>query len=217
MRDHQIIVESGRSRRGLCKFEFGNDLSLYISPFSRKGNYYYGAQVLANGQVEKTFPFTEQVCVPKRPRVSIHETGDVHIRFGRQKVGPLRIPPIITLRGQHIATVTFDYFDRLPVFHGDLKDTFQLTNLRIELKEKALSARLRIYLNGERPHFSANCDHVMPINQPDRPTLYVGLSAVTQSPLGSGISIKRGVTIICGWDPTKPALVEQEFLYLRGE
>jgi len=76
---------------------------------------------MAEHQVVDTFDFTDQQATDRMPKLSIHESGRVHIRVGDTTVGPVYTPQLATLRGEHIAAVATDVFEGLPVFQGILR------------------------------------------------------------------------------------------------
>jgi hypothetical protein len=88
----RLYIRRGDRVRAILLVEFGKDLSFYLTPLAKKGDYYYGEELLAAAQVEKTFPFSNQHQARKAPRLSFHENGFVHVKVGRKKVGPLQIP-----------------------------------------------------------------------------------------------------------------------------
>ena len=58
------------------------------------------------GQSTDTFNFREQIGADSTPKLSIHNSGQVHIYANEQaKAGPVFIPPLDDLRGEHVATV----------------------------------------------------------------------------------------------------------------
>src|SRR5262249_32923265 len=79
------------------------DASLYLVPYARSGNYFYGAQSVRAGQADFEVRFREHVTALARPKLSIHESGDVHIYADEStKAGPINIRPVSEFRGEHI-------------------------------------------------------------------------------------------------------------------
>jgi hypothetical protein len=74
----------------------GRDASLYLVPYATRGDYFYGEQTFAPGQRDAQIKFREQVAAERRPKLSIHASGQVHIYADEApKVGPVRIPPLV--------------------------------------------------------------------------------------------------------------------------
>lgn len=117
----RILVDYGGQLHSLCKLGFvGND-SIYLFPYALCSKYFYGGRSMAEHQVVDTFDFTDQQATDRMPKLSIHESGRVHIRVGDTTVGPVYTPQLATLRGEHIAAVATDVFEGLPVFQGILR------------------------------------------------------------------------------------------------
>src|SRR6266542_1317431 len=82
-----------------------SDASLYLVPYSRNGEYYYGEHRHPAGRADVEVKFKDQVAAMARPKLSIHESGDVHIYANDSpKAGPLRVRNIKEFRGEHIAS-----------------------------------------------------------------------------------------------------------------
>ena len=117
LREIRILIQWRDSLRKLCKIAFtANDASLYLFPYALEGRYYYGGKTMLSTQANLSFDFTEDIFREQTPKLSIHEKGQVHVYADKQKAGPLFIPPLATLTGQHIASVCPDAFESLPTF-----------------------------------------------------------------------------------------------------
>jgi len=126
-REVRILILWRNSIRKLCKIAFGsNDASLYLFPYALQGIYYYGSKSLPERQVRLTFDFKNDIFEEHTPKLSIHQTGQVHIYAGSEKAGPLFIPPLTDYTGQHIATVCPDAFESLPIFDKKIRESGSL-------------------------------------------------------------------------------------------
>jgi len=148
------------------------------------------------------------------PKVSIHESGRIHIRIGRQQAGPLSIPPAGQLRGEHIASISVDRFDQLPPVSGPLRKSGRTIDFMMDVPDSVHSGRFCLYLNGIAPKFlSASVPFYVRLLRPSLSApLYLGIAPLGQAPIADPAS-RQGVTVICGWNPANPT----DFLYLRGE
>jgi hypothetical protein len=218
MRETRILVEWRNSLRKLCKIAFSSrDASLYLFPYAKLGNYYYGSKTMQARQMSLSFDFTEDIFQQHTPKLSIHETGQVHVFMGAEKVGPLCIPPLTTLTGQHIASVSPDAFESLPIFTEKLRVVGAEVDQVIPVADEAVNGRLAVYVNGDRPAFcSKNRGLIFTLRRSTiaRP-LYFGVNFVGRPQIG--VDGQKGVTIVAGWNPLRPKDVNFDFLYIRGE
>ena len=216
LRELHILVSHQAVCRRLCKLAFTrNDASIYLFAYARHGNYFYGGRSLLERQAQDTFDFTQQSESKDIPKLSIHQSGSVHAKVGKVPVDPLRISPLATLRGQHIATVCADSFGGLPPFKPGRNSGATIYHI-IPVEKGVDSGRLAIYINGIEPQFvSKRCRLIIQLRRPCiRRCLHVGLAPIAQFPLGT--NDKPGVTVIAGWDPTRPINSTQDYLYIRG-
>jgi hypothetical protein len=217
LRELQILVSHQGVSRRLCKLAFSRrDASIYLFAFAQHGNYFYGGRSLSERQAQDTFDFIQQLESKDVPKLSIHESGQVRVRVGAVRVRPLQIPPLTTLRGQHIATVCADSFSGLPPFNGNVRNPGATIHHVIAVEKGVDSGRLAIYINGIEPQFvSKRCRLIIQLKRPRiRGCLHVGLAPIAQFPLGT--NDKAGVTVIAGWDPTRGIDSTQDYLYIRG-
>ena len=161
-------------------------------------------------KLNRTFDFQEQQSSQTVPKISIHQSGRVHIRTTRQEAGPLIIPALDTLCGEHVASVSVDRFDALLT----LKTAPRTSDALIRVLDGVVSGRFAIYVNGREPKFkSSNVKLYVRLTRQCLSTpLYIGIAPLGQNPIADP-KCKQGVTIICGWDPFKST----KFLYLRGQ
>ena len=214
----RILVECEQSLRSVCKIFFtANDASVYLVPYAAHGRYFYGGRSLGEQQVEDTFDFTTQLSSGDVPTLSIHQSGQVHVKVGAVRAGPLHIPQLTKLRGEHVATVCLDVFDGLPEHLGALEAEGSELDHVIPVETGVESGRLAMYVNGIEASFRCpQCRLMIRLVRSSLPQpVYIGLAPKAQLPLGSGP--RRGVTVIAGWDPTLPTGAPQDYLYLRGE
>lgn len=218
IREVRILIEWQKSIRKLCKIAFSStDASLYLFPYASQGYYYSGSKTMPEQHGSQTFNFTEDIFQANTPKLSIHESGQIHVSMGGKKVGPLFVPALETLTGQHIASVSPDAFDALPVFKGTVRNTASEADHIIPADDDAINGRLALYVNGFKPLFACtDCRLTFNLSRStiSRP-LYIGIKPIGQ-PLIS-VDSPKGVTIIAGWDPQKPKDKELDYLYIRGE
>lgn len=218
LREIRLLVQQDDLIWKVCKLAFSNtDASIYIFPYARAGYYYYGSQSIPEMQIQHTFNFVEHgVSSDSIPKLSIHESGQVHVIMANGKAGPLSIPPLTSLRGQHIATVSIDSFQELPEFNGQLRQAGATRDLLIPAEAEAQSGRLAFYLNGQERSFDApECGIVVTLRRPTllRP-LHLGIAPKAQEVLGA--ENQQGVTVISGWDPNRTNSQDMDYLYVRG-
>jgi hypothetical protein len=201
IREFRILADQRGDLRSLCKIALSqSDGSLYLFPYAAGGSFHFGRSSIPADEGQATIPFDDQETSPRTPKLSIHETGQVHIQAGERRVRPMSIPPLSDLRGQHVASVTcvrfsaLAHFDRAPRLGGAERD------LIIPVGEGVESGRLALYVNGEAPAFPGKDAITFALRRPtlERP-LYLRLTPYSQPPLGE----EGGATVImaAGWNP----------------
>ena len=165
---------------------------------------------------EEKIHFLEDLSSPDIPKISIHESGQVHLVAGQDQIGPLQIPHLSDLRGQHIATIVVDDFSNLsklttlPKLHG--KDIDHI----IPIPEEVKGGRLVFYIAGDKPAFEAQ-DFPMVVSMARKTLsnpLYIGIKTISQGLMGEPEA--RGIMVIAGWDPTGTYQQGADFIYIRG-
>lgn len=218
LREVRFLVQWRNSLRKLCKIAFSSkDASLYLFPYALKGKYHYGKKTLQAQQEYLTFNFKKDIFDDQTPKLSIHESGQVHVFMGEKKAGPLYIPPLDTLRGEHITTVSPDAFENLPLFEGKFKKEGSSIDNIIYVPDEAINDRLALYVNGFEPSFMcSDCPNTFTITRPtiSRP-LYLGIKPLGQRKIC--VDTTKGVTIIAGWNPLTLSDESVDFLFIRGE
>lgn len=202
--------------RRLCKVAFSHrDASLYLFPYAAHGKYYYGGRSFAENQLQDSFNFTNGFSAESIPKLSIHESGQVHVVAARQRVDPLQIPRLDTLTGQHVATACPDAIEALPLF-GHPLGLGPALDIVISASELTDNARIALYINGSEPVF--DCGPSRAIISMTRSTLttplYVCIRAVRQARLVPGL--EGGITCVAGWNPLTPEDGPFDYLYIRG-
>jgi hypothetical protein len=180
------------------------DASLYLRAFGPEGRFFFGQHSIPAGQREVTAPFDTQRSSTAVPHLSLHESGQVHIKKGNQMVaGPMFIPHLSDLRGQHVATIQIVRFDRLapsdetPRTSGDRRD------IVIPAEPGVESGRHPVYVNGQAESFASGRFPAIrftlrreTLAQP----LYVGFGVYAQKRIDED-DRGSGVILIAGWDP----------------
>ena len=217
LRKVRILAEHEGHLRLVCKLFFtDNDFSVYLIPYAKLGRYFFGTSSFKEREIDKTVDFTEQLNSDVVPHLSIHDSGQVSVRDTMQQAGPLSIGPLVDLRGEHVATVTADGFDGLPLFEGEPRTSGGEIDHVIPVETGVGSGRPAMYVNGESPSFAYACRLTFTLDRMGRPKpLYVGVAPIAQSPLGD--LARRGVTVISGWVPSVGVQEKSSFIYLRGE
>ncbi len=214
MNSSRMIVEYQGRNKGFFKIAFSQqDASLYIFPYGPIGRYFYGQQRMNENAINHSFSFREQFDSEEIPKLSIHESGRIHIHYnGSQIAGPIYTLPLDRWRGQHLTTITADSFATLADYQRVLRDTGAEIDTVTPCGAGVVSGRMAIYCNGEREEFASNCRVVFRLERVTlgRP-LYLGISPIAQDPIGTG-----GVTVICGWNPVRERMAEQDFLFIRA-
>lgn len=222
LRRLHIYVQTNKFLRHLGRIELGkSDPSIYVYPYGRTGHYSYGVGSFENEEaVTTTFDFREQQQDSILPHLSIHTSGQCHIRNvgsrdpGFKQAGPLKKSTVANWSGQHVATIETDLIRVLPKANGLLSETPEEHNIVLNAKEYD-SAALVLFLNGSARKFRepiVNFSYELARGAYN--PAYLG-ACWTKKPLRTPISDARGVTLIGGWDG--PARDSDNFLFLRAE
>lgn len=202
VRSVRILVEQGATIRRLCRLAWAaDDASLYILPYGVEGRFHFGQASVPASEASSTVPFNDQETSASMPKLSLHESGQVHIKAGSAMVGPMYIPPLADLRGQHVATATCSRFEALPLFEGEPKTTGSVIDLAVPASDALESGRCVIYINGQEPVFAGAAQMQARFVRPslDQP-LYVGFLTVGQAALNDGPD-SDSVIVTAGWNP----------------
>jgi hypothetical protein len=211
----RVFVEYEGKLRRACEISLTNrDASVYLQPAAAQGIYHFGQGAFLPGEQSVTFNYKGQFSAAQEPHVSLHQSGQVHIRTRRgPKAGPLQIAALLELRGQHVATVSADTVHGFPEYRGDRENLHADFDRIVYVEDGLESGRFAIYLNGESPTFAAPQDRIaftLTIQNAQLPRpLYLGLAPRGQLPL----SDEEGVVAIAGFDPDGRG---DDFLFLRG-
>lgn len=193
-----------------------SDASLYLVPYARNGEYYYGEQHHPAGQADVEVKFKEQVPAAARPKLSIHESGEVHIYANESpKAGPLKGRSVKEYRGEHIASVQCDHVSLLPVHVGATRITRAQADVTVGVPDDVDAGVMCIYANGERNLFKTQQLHfARSVRCRDGSEVWYGFGFYARGALGPGD--EGGVTVLAGFDALRSEFEDQDFLFLRG-
>jgi hypothetical protein len=203
----------GRLRTAAKLLFTGGDASIYLIPYASTGTYFYGRRLLGSGQADDAFDFREQLQASSNPKLSIHETGQVHIQANDGvKAGPVTIPPLCALRGDHIATVQWDSTAAVPQLAKKANGTGSETVWCFGVPEDVEAGRLLIHANGQSAAFRIEQVHrVIQVQSSAGEPIFLRATAVASEPW-----TEHGISVLAGFDPTKTQGEEDDYLYLRG-
>jgi hypothetical protein len=213
-RQVRVFIEHEGELRRACSLSVTNrDASLYLQPASKHHRYRFGVASIAPGESEATFSVNGQLTAEDDPHVSLHQSGQVHIRTrGGPKAGPLHIPPLASLRGAHVASITSN-FAGFPLYAGK-RDNLHPDYDRLVFVDDGLeSGTLAVYVNGSSPDFAIPSQRIaftLTIGNVTLPRpLHVAVAPLPQAPLGT----VDAVAAIAGFQPDGSG---DDFLFLHG-
>jgi len=242
----RVLIKHEEQFRAFFKVFFTKrDTSIYLVPYARSGKFFYGDGSLAEKEVQKTFRYDEQFLTDKQPKISIHESGQVHIYApgddAAPLAGPLTIPHLLDLKGEHIATVQTESVEALPVFPGSPKTTGPERDLVFDSAGKDMRVTFTMWANAHEPRFNScipypkvgfgkrgkrNKRKIDAVNQKNanrfftlrrgHAILYLQLAQIA-NPAPTATMKKPGVIVVVGWDPNRSPESGQNFLWVRGE
>lgn len=214
----RILVDSPKGPRKLCKLSFTNkDASLYITPYTLKRIYHCRALGMDANELSQTVNYTEGLRSEQEPKLSIHQSGRIHIQANKVKLPATQIGDITLFRGEHIASVSCDYIDALPLHERPLKEAGRERDHLVPVDDGVRSCRIAIYVNGKEPQFGKERVRIKfslcrsTLKEP----LHYGIATIAQVPIGA--ESVMGSTVIAGWDPRASSSDPIAYLLIRGE
>jgi hypothetical protein len=218
LRELRILAQRRGALIRLCKFIFSNkDASIYLVPYAAGRRYFCGSTELPEREITTTLLYTEGAPTDGEPKLSLHQSGQVHVQASGARVGIVQTCPLEMLRGQHLATVCFDQFDGLSLFSGTPKPSGAERDFLFMIGDDVASGRLALFVNGLEPTFACGiCTITLTLRRPTLVgPLYVGIQPIEQQKLGE--PDRSGVTVIAGWNPTTRTSDRLNYVYLRGD
>jgi hypothetical protein len=193
-----------------------SDASLYLFPYAPHGRYFFGGRHMDEVAFEDQVRFSDDPFSEAVPKLSIHESGMVHVQAAGLRAGPVSVSPLVQWRGQHIASIGADNFQALPAFTDALSSAGPEIDHVIPTDQIVESGRLVFYLAGDRPAFEErNCRLVITLSRPSLSNpIYLGIQPKAQRALSE--PTLGGVTAIAGWDMDSSAQQGVDYLYIRG-
>ena len=214
-RSARVIIEREGRRRRLCRVSWSvQDASLFVAPFSGASEYFGGAQPMAAGEDSIKIPFGIGPSFSKAPKLSIHESGQLHVRAPSGDIigGPIHLEHLKRWRGQQVLTIAIDDIDHLPLHEAEPR--FEGTDQDMVLQLAERNTRVAVYANSERQRFDDPTEAAIALSRGSLGSvLWVGLALFPNEVLAEG---SVGVSIVAGVDPTDPG-AEGQLLYVRGQ
>jgi hypothetical protein len=216
LRKVRLLAEYRGMLHRLCKLMFTSaDASLYLVPYATARRFFVGGSAFAEQEAKRDIKTTLGTSSETEPKLSIHESGQVHIQVPAGRIGPEQTLPLGEFSGEHLATVSVDRFEGLALHKGRVRTSGD--ELDIVLSVATESGRLALYANASSKRFAAEpeCPIVLTLTRRSlEHPLYIGVLPIGQAPLRES---GTGVTVLAGWNPRLPDGAPQRFLYIRGE
>lgn len=215
-RELRLLLRRGADVRRLCKLVFSNqDASIYIIPYGPSNRYAVGVGAIGAHQDSVKYD-AEGAELERVPKLSIHQSGQVHANAGAHRVGPISIPPLEAWRGAHIATILAETFHGLSRQVTPLRRSGATWDFPIDVAAEVDSGAVAIYLNGLRPSFDAAPVITLSVTRSTLALpLHIGIRPRSQEQLGDAENT-GGVIAISGWTPGQPKSTQAKFLVIRG-
>lgn len=214
----RILLNFENSIRKICKIVVSKkDISLYLIPYGKSGIYYYGEGLIKEGKQETTFNYTTKFKSSDIPKLSIHQSGQVHIYSkSTPKAGPLMTLPLFKFQGEHLATITVDNFYNLPIYNEEIKAKERERDIVLQSEKGVESGRIIVYLNSVNNKFWEKCWITLRVKRENNLTpLFFCFHLKAQKPLVK--KGKGGVIVIGGWNPRTNPHKPFPFLYIKTE
>ena len=240
-REVRLLLDVDGKIYQLAKFIIRNqDASLYIVPYSVNRVFKGLLFNLGNGigPFETTVDVSEaeESAGPSIPHLSLHASGIVHAyeKKGDKHFGELQAQPLAGLINQHVATLSINSIESLPVFDGepDIDRKKSKFDAVVKIVGKVRSPRFPIIVNSQKIPFMNRC--LLEVGIPRRAAKVSGSLRLPPLPpirycveyrddtrvdeLAKEAFVGSGVVIIAGWDVFKLDKGElTKFLVLHGQ
>jgi hypothetical protein len=210
LRELDLLVRFGGMVRRISKFAFSKaDASLYVMLIGPHGLFRCGLGHFDPGVATIQVQLNEPVegDAAGIPKISIHESGQVHVIGGTYRSGPCYVPSIVGFRGVHVATILVEHLEDLTPFNGQVSTSGPRRSIVLDgVPSGVTGLRLPLYVNGREPKFRDSCQIIFSLQRPGlAQPLNVGL-AVRSSTVRDAKGGQGGVVMAVGWDPSDPRL-----------
>jgi hypothetical protein len=149
------------------------------------------------------------VSGPGPPKLSLHESGRVHVQLGGAKSEPVFLSPLSTYRGEHIATIQPDRLEVLPPHMGRLLGGGRERDFVLPLDEQSTSGAIAVYVTAGGPPTVEQSSVLVRLDRSSLPgPLFAEFRPKTKQPLGAG-----GMIVLSGFHPRE---ARDPFLYAYG-
>jgi hypothetical protein len=188
-----VAIKTPNSFKKICKLFFtSKDTSLYVHFYSKSEIYYYGLAHFPAGVAKLDIKFTNGRKVNRAPKLSYHESGQVHFKLGEhsESLEMVRATPLGQLNDRHIITI---HLFGLEVFEQcDAKK--EKTYCVIQLQEELSNHKLTIY--GSRQDITTRYPVGFVLGR-DQDRVFFGL---LHSNPEQTFANQKGFYAISGWD-----------------
>jgi hypothetical protein len=219
-----IAPSFGSASHALGTVSFGADASVYLRPIGASaGLYDYGYASVPAGARSHTFTTSGQLQASERPHISIHESGECHVRSGRGRSSMAlgeSIGRLNRFTGQHVASI----FTSSPSSLARLDDVWPDPGApdehaeiwRLPTPSRAGSLRVAVYVSRRpiRPRGGSLGHRHFQLRRHDGGSLFIAVEVwAAQNELGTAT-----VGAIGGWRPESADDVQaaSRFVFVRA-
>ncbi len=212
-----ITVQTPTKRKKICRFFFTKtDTSLYICFYFKGKEYYYGCKNFQEGIEKLTFNFKEgrhgKIC----PKLSYHQSGEIHFKIKDQKESVEKViaTPLKKLCGEHIITIIIEGLDDFEDFKNSdygLAIKFPIDVEGLKLTIWGIAGELELAQLRKKYNFGFMLRRINPTQ-----LIHFGVKINTQKSISEDKS--SGLTVITGWDKSAADVNNTAtLLYLQGK
>lgn len=208
-----LIFHKGQTRK-FFKLVFTEDLSFLIFPYGPNNEYYYGRKSMPENENKLTFDFAQQHDASKNPKVSIHQSGQVHVEAPeKERIKPMFIPELMSLKNEHIATVGTDNLSVLPKFNiNKIKISGSEIDTILKVDDEFNNGRWAMFCSGDDKSLPLYRSKLINIDR-NESKIFLYMKFFTEDSLHENFNL-GGTFTIAGWRPGAKIEEKEDFIYV---
>lgn len=202
--------------RTLCTVSCAEDeATLSLVPYAPDRTFFIGTKTFPTGEASVNIEISDHTPTIKKPHLTIHQSGDVHIHDNRgTRAGPIHIGRLSSLEGQHIASLEPDSIPELLDGQPSHRHGVKAREWPFVVPEEFERVTLAVCINGTEPMFHFPPRYTLALPDSGRPgrSIHVGFSLLAKESFAQSFGVN-----LSAWDESAArAGLEQDYLFARA-